>query len=432
MSKVSLTLVGVKANAVEKETKKALSELYSMPEYHFEIHCRHLFELKEPYQLIKQIDAGEAELHREKLEQMGIVCEVAALSGSGGLSVFPVDAKETDDTSPCSAREHTVGRSHDEDENPPTVVEDKGKNKILYMAAACTFFAAIGGGYFVHSLSQASLEEEVDFSIADSATPSVEETTGQPQTLATVKNTAAAGATPYSVWQDRMASIDELKNQLGVLNETAGLASAMSDLLANTEYPMDRIVGNHHVVKLKFEKQRSAVRSDNQDSSSLELQNELDNSLLLIAALPSAVERLCALLDLGKTLESLNLSDKAGVAYRQAEKAALDVMNSKDPSQVVLGEVIAAEHLVDREQYGKGRVHYASAIDAARLDELNSYRAMAFVVRSQARVGMFADAYALVDEIQDEQIKTVAMDGIARISDQLEFDPQFMSMDLDE
>ena len=72
MSKVSLTLIGVKTDTVEEETRKALAELYSKPESHFDIHCEHLFQLKKPYKLIKQIDAREAELHCEKLEQMGI------------------------------------------------------------------------------------------------------------------------------------------------------------------------------------------------------------------------------------------------------------------------------------------------------------------------------------------------------------------------
>ena len=92
MSKVSLTLVGVESNIVEKETRKALAELYSKPESHFDIHCEHLFQSKKPYKLIAQIDAAEAELHRERLEQMGILCEVAALgsslSSSGGCLLY--------------------------------------------------------------------------------------------------------------------------------------------------------------------------------------------------------------------------------------------------------------------------------------------------------------------------------------------------------
>lgn len=496
MSKVSLTLTGVKANTVEKETRKAMAELYSKPESHFDIHCQHLFELKKPYKLINQIDAGEAELHREKLEQMGIVCEVVPLNNSGGLSLVPVDAKEVDDTNLCPACDQpsydpevcdscgvimskfaeqrkidemlqkklaSADRSHDrikeaqqlederrkkvkiktpqpaaepeiasddEQENRFTVVvEDEGKNKILYIAAACAFIVAIGGGYFAYSLNKASQAKEVVFSLASLATPSAKEVNDQTHVVAPEEGKVGSEATPYSEWRDRMASIDELKHQLGALNEAVGMTSTMSGLLANVEYPMDRIVANHHAVNLKFKKLSLTTVSDDPDPVLLELESELDNSLLLIAALPSAVERMCALLDLGKTLESLNLPRKADLAYQRAEKTALEAMNSKDQSEVVLAETIAAEHLFDTERHDQGRTHYASAIDAARLDELNSNWAMAFVVESQASRGLFADAYSLVETIPDERTKTVAMERVARIAEQLELDQDVMDLD---
>ena len=73
--------------------------------------------------------------------------------------------------------------------------------------------------------------------------------------------------------------------------------------------------------------------------------------------------------------------------------------------------------------------HYASAIDAARRDELNSNWAMAFVVESQASRGLFADAYSLVETIHDEHTQTVAMERVARIAEQLELDSDVMNLD---
>ncbi len=511
MSKVSLTLVGVKSGVAEKEIKKSLAELYGKPESHFDAHCEHLFQLKKPYKLIKQIDAGEAKVHQSKLELMGIECEVAVLGNAGGLSLVPVDVKEADNSTACPACDHpsddpevcdscgvimkkfaeqrgvdemlqkkiaSADRNHKriaearkiEDERrkeakakakiPPTEpspesasdddyenrftveVVEEGKNKILYVAAACALIAAVGGGYFAYNVNQASQAKEVDFSVASSEEPTVVDTDAQVSVAVAEEVEIVIEANPYSNWQSQMASIDELKHQLSALNEAVGMSSTMSGLLASVDDPLQRIVGSHHAVQLKYEKQRTAQIVDERDPSVpepavlepsvLEFEAELDNSMLLVAALPTTVDRMCGLLDLGSAFESLNLIDKAELAYEQAEEAALEAMNSKDQSQIVLAEVMAAEHQIDRGQHTKGRVHYASAVDAARLDEKNSDQAMAFVVRSEASAGLFADAYTLMEEIQDNRIKTVVMDDVAMMAEQLEDDPADLSLVVDD
>lgn len=502
MSKVSLTLIGVKTNTVEEETRKALAELYSKPESHFDIHCEHLFQLKKPYKLIKQIDAREAELHCEKLEQMGILCEVVVLSNSGGLSLVPVDVKETDDRTACPACDHpsddpevcdscgvimkkfaeqrgvdemlqkkiaSAGRSHerikaaqqlederrkvaktkakaktiepepapeeagDDYENRFTVeVVDEGKNKILYIAAACTLIAAIGGGYIAYSVKQASQAKEIDFSIASREAPSIGDTDEQAHAVVTEEVETVPEVTPYSEWQSQIASVDRLKHQLDALNEAVGMSSTMSGLLVNVEDPLQQILGSHYAVQIKFEKQLTAEIQADQELSALEFEKELDNSMLRIAALQTSVDRMCALLDLGKTYEAINLPGNAELAYQQAEKAALEAMSSGDQAQIVLAEVMAAEHKISNGQQDEGRVHYASAVDAARLDELNSNWAMAFVVRSEAGAGMFADAYTLVEEIQDNKIQAIAMDDVVRIAEQLEGDSEIFNLAVDE
>ena len=502
MSKVSLTLIGVKTDTVEEETRKALAELYSKPESHFDIHCEHLFQLKKPYKLIKQIDAREAELHCEKLEQMGILCEVVVLSNSGGLSLVPVDVKETDDRTACPACDHpsddpevcdscgvimkkfaeqrgvdemlqkkiaSAGRSHerikaaqqlederrkvaktkakaktiepepapeeagDDYENRFTVeVVDEGKNKILYIAAACTLIAAIGGGYIAYSVKQASQAKEIDFSIASREAPSIGDTDEQAHAVVTEEVETVPEVTPYSEWQSQIASVDRLKHQLDALNEAVGMSSTMSGLLVNVEDPLQQILGSHYAVQIKFEKQLTAEIQADQELSALEFEKELDNSMLRIAALQTSVDRMCALLDLGKTYEAINLPGNAELAYQQAEKAALEAMSSGDQAQIVLAEVMAAEHKISNGQQDEGRVHYASAVDAARLDELNSDWAMAFVVRSEAGAGMFADAYTLVEEIQDNKIQAIAMDDVVRIAEQLEGDSEIFNLAVDE
>ena len=355
MSKVSLTLIGVKTDTVEEETRKALAELYSKPESHFDIHCEHLFQLKKPYKLIKQIDAREAELHCEKLEQMGILCEVVVLSNSGGLSLVPVDVKETDDRTACPACDHpsddpevcdscgvimkkfaeqrgvdemlqkkiaSAGRSHerikaaqqlederrkvaktkakaktiepepapeeagDDYENRFTVeVVDEGKNKILYIAAACTLIAAIGGGYIAYSVKQASQAKEIDFSIASREAPSIGDTDEQAHAVVTEEVETVPEVTPYSEWQSQIASVDRLKHQLDALNEAVGMSSTMSGLLVNVEDPLQQILGSHYALQIKFEKQLTAEIQADQELSALEFEKELDNSMLRIAAL---------------------------------------------------------------------------------------------------------------------------------------------------
>ena len=81
MTKVRLTLVS--ASGVEKkETMKALAALYQKPEEHFEPHCEHLFDLKQPFTLLQQVDEAVAEQHREKLVEIGIQCEIQKLGNS--------------------------------------------------------------------------------------------------------------------------------------------------------------------------------------------------------------------------------------------------------------------------------------------------------------------------------------------------------------
>ena len=292
--------------------------------------------------------------------------------------------------------------------------------------------AAIGGGYIAYSVKQASQAKEIDFSIASREAPSIGDTDEQAHAVVTEEVETVPEVTPYSEWQSQIASVDRLKHQLDALNEAVGMSSTMSGLLVNVEDPLQQILGSHYAVQIKFEKQLTAEIQADQELSALEFEKELDNSMLRIAALQTSVDRMCALLDLGKTYEAINLPGNAELAYQQAEKAALEAMSSGDQAQIVLAEVMAAEHKISNGQQDEGRVHYASAVDAAKLDELNSNWAMAFVVRSEAGAGMFADAYTLVEEIQDNKIQAIAMDDVVRIAEQLEGDSEIFNLAVDE
>ena len=90
--------------------------------------------------------------------------------------------------------------SDDDYEDRFTVeVEDEGKNRILYVAAAGALIAAIGGGYFAYSVNQAINAKEVDFSVAGSeATPFVK-ATNESHVVVVEEVESEAVVTPYSV-----------------------------------------------------------------------------------------------------------------------------------------------------------------------------------------------------------------------------------------
>jgi len=494
MSKVRLTLLSVNADAVEKDVKAALAALYSKPESHFDAHCQHLFELKKPFIHIKKIDVNEANLHRQKLEQIGIVCDLEPLKDA--LSLVPMDAEKTDNTITCPACEEvtenpevcdacgvimkkfaeqqatdemlqeklaSAERTHeriikaqleedeqrkkaakkkpepepapaentvDDYENRFTVeVVEKDKNKILYAAAAAALFAAIGGGYFAHHLSQSKSAEEVDFSIADSkSNPVVAEpvtrvatTEKEPEELIEV--------TPYSNWKARQASIKELKQQLDALNAAVGMASTMSGLLANLEDPLVQVVAGNYAAKISIEKQRSSAGHSEEGLIASEFEDKLDNSLLLAAGLPKAVERQYALLDLGRTLESLDYTAKANIAYGQAEKMVLQTQDSKDHAEVVIAQVVAAEHQMQRGEEAKALMHCEKAAEAARNSDEDSNWALAFVARGEAGMGQFSNAFKHLEEIQDSQIHTLAMKDVQQFAEILEDEPNVLSLD---
>jgi len=155
---------------------------------------------------------------------------------------------------------------------------------------------------------------------------------------------------------------------------------------------------------------------------------QLDSSLLQASGLPEAVDRQFALLELGETFESLNRPAKAAMAYQQAEKMVLQAMNSKDSAQVILAEVVAAEHLIDSGQQTRALQHYMAAAKAARTSDIDSNWAMAFIARSEAKHGQFSHAFNHLEEIEIEQIHTLAMDDIAKYAEQIEDDPDSPSI----
>ena len=141
--------------------------------------------------------------------------------------------------------------SDDDYENRFTVeVVEEGKNKILYIAAACALIAAVGGGYFAYSVNQATQAKEVDFSVASSDAPSAADTDTQANVAVAEEVETVTEANPYSSWQSQMASIDELKHQLVALNDAVGMSSTMSGLLANVDDPLQQIVGGHYACLL--------------------------------------------------------------------------------------------------------------------------------------------------------------------------------------
>jgi len=147
MSKVRLTLVGVKPGGVEEEVKNALAELYSKPKSDFETTCQHLFELKKPFVHIDQIDASEAELHRQQLSQIGIESEIVSID-------LTIDGAQTSKTGDKKPKPKLMPDDKSVDNGGTTPVEKKSGKKALYAVTAVAVLSAFGAGYFANQLGQ--------------------------------------------------------------------------------------------------------------------------------------------------------------------------------------------------------------------------------------------------------------------------------------
>jgi len=402
MSKVRLMLTSVRKSATKNEIKSALAELYNKPESHFEPHCKHLFDLKKPFELLKEIDFSQATQHCEKLEQVGIECVIEESADKPSMPQKRVAQTEGD----ISAV------------NPAS----KNARRIMYAATAGVVMA-LGGGYLAHTAMSSAGKNEPKIAAAKAASDRAGFEHSEAPAL--VENKPVVESALFSHWRARIADIEKLKHQLDALNNNAGLSSTMTGLINGKDDPLVRTIGEHYVAKLAFPMHVTVDLDAADDNSDVEFKKTLSRRLDSVGKLPTGSERLYAALDLGKTYQSLGLSEEATAAYARARSYAVATSYSDDARQKVISEVIAAEFLAGIGQQGRAKKHYNAAVAAAGvLDSVNSDSdwAIAFVVSSEASVGRFADAYDHSEEISDGRIEDRVLAEVSKYVDELETD----------
>ena len=315
MTKVRLTLVS--ASGVEKkETMKALAALYQKPEEHFEPHCEHLFDLKQPFTLLQQVEEAVAEQHREKLVEIGIQCEVLKLGNAGGLSLVPVDAAETEKAicpsceqpteeveicdhcgvimkkfaeqkaideklqNKIAAAERTEERIKaaqleaakqlkekkkkpvkpapvepipDEEDKFTIKAVEKNKNAVLYAVAACALITAVGGGYLVHTLKENFSKDDTEYDLVVDITDTVSEPHSQ-TVKATEELQPLVELADFQQWRTRHADIKTLKHQLDLLSNRDDMEYTMSGLINSEDDPLVNVVAKNYSAQLHLQK----------------------------------------------------------------------------------------------------------------------------------------------------------------------------------
>ena len=499
MPKAKVILVGVSEDITADETKMALAALYQKPESHFETHCQHLFELKQPFVLLKKVDTATAHKHVEKLTAIGIECDVQPLQASNGLSLVPVDEKAESSETICpacaqltmnseecdncgvimkkfadqknieemlqnkiaaaersekrikQAQLEAAERKKQEDKSKPkkkpaklappvdepdegevskVTIVDKKSNRVVYMAVAGVLVATLGGGYVAYSMKQSSEQTEYDFAVAEETISSevlAETSGGNAEVVEEVAPFVEESV--FSQWRGRLAEVDRLKYQLDSLNSTVGMSSTMSGLVTGSEDPLVRIIGEQYNAQLLLQKQ------DSLGEEPIVYENTLDKNSLVLSNLLSGSDRLYAALNLGQTYQELGMMAKAEEVFQQAETYALDISTDGQGSEVVIAEVIAAEHQIKQGHVEMADSHYAAAIEAAGLivPDLESDPdirewAVAFVARSEAKLGSFASAHERVESINNDEIKELLMNDFSAIADNMDTD-QSLEMD---
>jgi len=452
MNKVSLSLVGVKNGVTREEVAPALAKLYSKPESHFEKHCEHLFDLKKPFRMLKRVDPDIAEQHQKHLDGIGIRSMVSEVRESTGLELMPVD-NETEERAKQVAKEEAAKKKEKPPEKKPEiklsdpkptsvdegtitkveVVEKTGNTRTMAVAAVA-LIAVVGGALTTKAVLKkynekdqyqfAEIEEEV---VTPEVVPSdvqlAAARTSQ-QAIAKEKADPLVEIGTFRNWNSQMSRIKKLTHQLHTLNDATGMTSTMDGLVSQQHDPFVRVIADQQLSKIRLQTIANAVSDEaNVESegpnaeASVKYNNLLQNSTAQIEALPSTLEKMYATLHLGAVYEDIGQLESATGAYLLAKEFAIEIKDTQNPVDTVLVEVMAAEHFEARGVSTRSAHHYSEALAASETIDSTASEApwaMPFIARSQARAGLFADAYETMDAIPNEEIQGLVMSDITR------------------
>jgi len=360
MPKANLTLLGVGLSLNAAGAKAALADECELPEADIDAACEALFDQKKPFILFKNVELAVAANHFGRLKALGFDCEVDILD------------------------------SHDAVGEVNSAVKRK-----RVMAAVCVLSVAIGGGYFFYNQNLTQF------------LPKVAEQSGQ--LTEPVKIAAATESTQFHQWRSRLDGIDNLKRVLDQL--TSNWLHAR--IINSAEDSLSHMVATNYATQLAIQQ----FESGSQDSRIPVYNQKLDASLAAIDELPTAFDQFYATLELADVYQQLRRHTAAQSTLERAESfvSAGKLHNATD---IVIAEIALAEH---QHLYGRSRtrdVHLAAAAAVAESGMDNSASnlqewAIAYIARSEAKVGLFVKAHRRLRTITDQQIKDSAMVDIS-------------------
>lgn len=433
MPKAKLILVGISKDVSAAETKKALAALYQKPESHFEPHCQHLFELKQPFVLLKKVDAATAEKHVAKLTEIGIECDLQTIQSSAGLSLVPVDEKKENSQTLCPACAQPTTNT-EECENCGVVMkkfaEQKNVEKMLQDKIAAAERSE-------KRIQQAQIEaaerkkqegkSSTRKKLAKPAPPVDEREEGEVSKVTIVDKKsnrvtymAAAGVLVATLGGGYLAyslkeSSDQSEYDFTVAEEIVSsdtLAQAVDgksvvpeeaepfvertefsqwrgrlDDIDRLKYQLDSLNSNVgmsstmsglvtaaddplvRVIGEQYNAQLLLQKQDSLSEESVDYEKMLSKNSQVLNNLLTGSDRLYAALNLGQTYEDLGMRARAETAFQQAETFATDISTDGHGADRVIAEVIVAEHQIKRGHVDMADAHYAAAIEAAELIE---------------------------------------------------------------
>ena len=376
MPKANLTLLGVGLSLNAAGAKAALADECQLPEADINAACEALFDRKIPFILIKNVELAVAASHFGQLKALGFDCEVDIL----------------DD-------QETVGKSK------------SAVKRNCAVAAVCVLSVAIGSGYFFYTQKTTQ------------PSPVVAEQNAQLPEI--VKIAAATESTQFHQWRSRLDGINNLKRVLDQLSSNW----LQARIINSAEEPLSRTVATNYATQLAIQQFDSA----GQDSRTSEYHRKLDASLAAIDRLPASFDQFYATLELADVYQQLGRRSAAQSTFKLA-KNFVSAGKLNKATDIVIAEVALAEH---QHLYGRAKNRDAHLAAAAKVvdsgfetgtGKLKEW-SIAYIARSEAKVGLFVKAHRRLRTISDQQIKDSAMVDISSyaVSDDNEPDLEILN-----
>jgi len=358
MPQANLTLLHANLSLNSAGTKALLAdECQQLPEADIDAACEALFERKEPFVLLKNVELAVAATHFGQLKALGLDCEIAVLDTQ--------DANDSQDSRVL-------------------------RNRLL--AGVCLLSVAVGGGFFFLSQKTSILPTTIANQSA--------------QLPETVKIGAATQSTEFHQWRNRVYGIESLKQELQQLNSN----QIRNYFIEHTEDLMARTVGSNYVTQLEIQKLGS------QDPKIDEHQQKLENSLAAMGSNAASLDRFYATLELAVVYQQLQNQSAAQSTFELARNF-VGAYGLNQAPDTVIAEVALAEH---QHLYGSDKdrdAHLLAAATAASELETSSGNlhewAIAYIARGEAKFGLFAKAHHRLRTISDEQIIASVMVDIS-------------------